>query len=194
MLRNLGEEAKLPIQQSEAITSHQDIVENLRDARKRMRENQRRHVELRRTYLEELAEATVLSRRPWLAEEDHEQQKQEQTEKQLKELIKREEVRRMHRTLSNILKEEHGKGLTKLDVPDETVTPPKGSHWGDPKEAKQWKGPWRSITDPEEMAKYIAKVNIKNFHQAHHTPFCGGAKLGQQLGSYSDTHVADKIL
>ena len=194
LLSNLREEARLPVQLSDAITKHVDIVENLREARRQMRDHQKRHVELRRTYLEELAEATVLSHRPWLADEENEQQKQEKTEKQLKELIKREDVRRMHRLLGNTLKEEQGKGLTKLDVPDETAVPPKGVHWGDPKEAKKWRGPWRSITDPEEMAKYIAKVNIRNFHQAHPTPFCGGAELGRQLGKYSDTQVADAIL
>ena len=100
----------------------------------------------------------------------------------------------MHQLLGNILKEDQGKGLTKLDVPDESAIPPRGTHWGDPMEAKKWKGPWRSITCPEEMAKYTAKVNIKNFHQAHSTPLCGGAELGKQLGTYADTPIADRIL
>jgi len=57
--------AKLPLKQSEAMTKRMDIVENLRDARREMRENQKRHLELRRTYLEELADATILMRRAW---------------------------------------------------------------------------------------------------------------------------------
>ena len=148
---------------------------------------------MRRTYLEELAEATVLMRRPWLDDEGQEQRKQEQTEKQIKELIKREESRRMYRTIGRLLKGEQGKGLTKLDVPDETAVPPDGVHFGDPREVKKWTGPWRSITDPEEMAKYIAKMNIKNFHQAHTTPFCGGV-LGAAMGKYSASSLADRIL
>lgn len=79
LLRTLREEAKLPVQQSDDITSHMDIVECLRAARQQMCDHQRRHVELRRTYLEELAEAVVLSHRPWLEEEERVQQKKEQT-------------------------------------------------------------------------------------------------------------------
>mmetsp|Transcript_16534 Transcript_16534/g.23565 ORF Transcript_16534/g.23565 Transcript_16534/m.23565 type:complete len:716 (+) Transcript_16534:576-2723(+) len=135
-IKKCREDAKLPLQQSEYITGRQDIVENLRDARKQMRENQQKHVELRRTYLEELAEATVLLRRPWLQEEGNEQQKQEQTEKQVKELQNREEIRRMHRTIGKLLKEERGKGLTQLDVPDEFAIPPEGVDYGDPKDGK----------------------------------------------------------
>lgn len=170
-----------------------EIVDFLREARRCLRDKQKRHVELRRTYLEELAEATVLMRRPWLDDEGQEQRKQEQTEKQIKELIKREESRRMYRTIGRLLKGEQGKGLTKLDVPDETAVPPDGVHFGDPREVKKWTGPWRSITDPEEMAKYIAKMNIKNFHQAHTTPFCGGV-LGAAMGKYSASSLADRIL
>mmetsp|Transcript_16534 Transcript_16534/g.23566 ORF Transcript_16534/g.23566 Transcript_16534/m.23566 type:complete len:608 (+) Transcript_16534:2708-4531(+) len=43
------------------------------------------------------------------------------------------------------------------------------------------------------MAKYIAKVNIKNYNQANHTPFCG-EPLGQALGNYSETPIAERIL
>jgi hypothetical protein len=45
---------------SEQITAKMDIVEGLRDAKRVMYENQKRHAELRRTYLEEIAEAALL--------------------------------------------------------------------------------------------------------------------------------------
>ena len=111
------EAAKLPLAQSDQITSRGDIVESLREAKRYMYENQRRHVELRTMHLEELAEAILLQRKPWLAEDGHEQQKQEQVEKQFKELIKRENIRKMHRTISSILKPGQSKGLLQVKYP-----------------------------------------------------------------------------
>ena len=78
---------------------------------------------------------------PWLEEEGNEQRKQEQVDKQIKELIKREEIRRMYRTLGTLLKQEQGKGLTQLDVPDASAIPPERVKFGDPTEAKKWTGP-----------------------------------------------------
>jgi len=70
---------KLPLALSDHITERAAIIDNLREARRAMYENQKRHVELRQTHLEDIAEATLLHRKPWLAEEGYEQQKQEQT-------------------------------------------------------------------------------------------------------------------
>mmetsp|Transcript_7001 Transcript_7001/g.10195 ORF Transcript_7001/g.10195 Transcript_7001/m.10195 type:complete len:653 (+) Transcript_7001:1286-3244(+) len=82
------EAAKLPLQQSKNIEGRLKVVDCLRAARKQMQEFQRRHVEMRSNYLEELAEAKVIQHRPWLNEEGNEQRLREQKEKQIKELIK----------------------------------------------------------------------------------------------------------
>jgi len=103
-----------------------------------MYDKQKRHVELRQSYLEELAEAILLQRCPWLEEEGFEQQKIEQADKQLKELIKRENIRKMYRTIGFILKAGQGQGLLQVDIPDESAIPPPGESYGDPADAKQW--------------------------------------------------------
>ena len=192
-LRGLREAAKLPVQSSDGIIGRLAVVENLREARRQMYDFQRRHAELRRQYLADLAEAKLLQRRPWLNEDGYEQQLREQTEKQLRELVKREEVRRMHRTIRSILKPGQGQGLLQVEVPDTDAVPPKGTTFGNPKDGKTWKGPWKVIKEPNEMARRVAIDNIREYHQAHPTPFCNGI-LGQHLGQYADSKLADIIL
>lgn len=182
--------ARLPVQQSEAITGRLEVVDCLRVARQQMYGNQKKHVELRRQYMEELAEAKNLQRRPWLLEEGNEQNLKEQTDKQLRELIKREEIRKMHRTIRSILKPGQGQGLLQVEVPDTEAIPPRGTTFGDPKDGKKWTGPWKVIKEPNEMARRVAKDNIREYHQAHPTPFCNGI-LGQNLGQYADSKLAD---
>mmetsp|Transcript_7001 Transcript_7001/g.10196 ORF Transcript_7001/g.10196 Transcript_7001/m.10196 type:complete len:272 (+) Transcript_7001:3260-4075(+) len=99
----------------------------------------------------------------------------------------------MHRTIGAILKDDHGQGLLQVEVPDTTKPPPPGETYGDPRDPKLWRGQWRSITDPEEMAKEVAKSNIRSYNQAHNTPFASGP-LGKALGQYAMTDIADQIL
>mmetsp|Transcript_21350 Transcript_21350/g.30549 ORF Transcript_21350/g.30549 Transcript_21350/m.30549 type:complete len:1538 (+) Transcript_21350:1841-6454(+) len=194
LIKQHREAAHLPLQQSEEITKLIDIVNKyLRDARKLMYQSQANHVELRRTFLEELAEAITVDKRTWLIEDGREQKLQEAKEKKLKELIKREEVRKMHRTIGFLLKQDKGQGLLQVDIPDATAVPPPGETFGDIKDPKTWRGPWVSITEPEEMAEAIAKANIRNFHQAHNTPFANGP-IGRAIGLFADTSIADDIL
>ena len=99
----------------------------------------------------------------------------------------------MHRTIGFLLKPDRGQGLLQVDIPDADAIPPPGELFGDPDDAKTWKGPWISIKDPEEMAKQVAKANIRSYNQAHNTPFAGG-HLGESLGKYGANPFADKIL
>ncbi len=50
--------------------------------------------------------------------------------------------------------------LSKVDVPDSLTQ-------SDP---KTWEGPWRSLTDLEEVAKAVCKANTSQYHQATDTP------------------------
>jgi len=185
--------AKLPVASSDGILLRLEMFDCLRAARREMYVNQKRHVELRQAYMEELAEAVLLQRRPWLNEEGNEQHREEQTAKQLKELIKRENLRKMHRIIGYLLKPGQGRGFLQVDIPDTDAIPPPGETFGDPVDPKHWRGPWISIKEPEEMAAKVAKANIKSYHQAHPTPFCG-EPLGQALGKYAESPIADQIL
>ena len=91
------------------------------------------------------------------------------------------------------LKPGQGKGLLQVDVPDAAATPPPGETFGDPEDPRGWKDPWISIKETEEMARRVAKGNIKNYNQAHHTPFAG-SNLDAAIGKYAETAIAEKIL
>jgi hypothetical protein len=108
---------------------------------------------------------------PKLAEEGMESIKHDKAEKQLKQLISREKIRRMYRILSKMLNKNEGKGLRWIDVPDAAAST-EGT--GDPNCPKTWKGPWKSVTNPTEIAKAVCRVNADQYHQAHLTPFSSG--------------------
>jgi hypothetical protein len=73
--------------------------------------------------------------------------------------------------ISKILEKSAGKGLSHGDIPDATA---ECSTCGDPNDPKNWKGPWRSVTNPTEIAREVCKINSQQYHQAHHTPFGSG--------------------
>lgn len=78
----------------------------------------------------------------------------------------------MHCRIRTALNRHQGGGATRIDVPDPTnLFSPDGKPFGNPKEPKEWKGPWLSVTEPEDMEKYIFEANIKQYHQAYNTPF-----------------------
>ena len=64
---------------------------------------------------------------------------------------------------------------------------------GDPTQPKTWRGPWKTLTDPEQIARAICQVNIAQYNQAMLTPF-GSGPLAEKLGRYADTSVADRLL
>lgn len=107
----------------------------LREARASLRDHQRSHIELHRSHLEELAEAKVLDKRPWLGDNGQVTRKEEQVDKTIKALIKREEIRQMHRKLRYLLHPERGCGLTQVNVPDTSATPPPGESFSYPRDA-----------------------------------------------------------
>ena len=165
-------------QKQAAITDdeHQDlnavekIINFLRSAKAKMKKMQRRHVELRKDYIEGLAEAIVLKRFP--TAEEGTSFFEEQKEKQLKALSNRESARTMHCKIRNALHRTRGGGTTRVDIPDPNdLYSPDGTPHGDPSDPKNWRGAWQSITEPEDMLKYIREANIKQYHQAHDTPF-----------------------
>jgi hypothetical protein len=80
--------------------------------------------------------------------------------------------------------------LSRIDIPD---TGAKNPQFGGPGNSKCWKGPWKSVIDPDGIAKVISEVNSNQYHQAHGTPF-GSGPLVEKLGRQGDTQIAYGIL
>lgn len=110
----------------------------LRDSKRKMKELQRRHLELRKEYVESLAEALVLKRFP--TAEVGTAFFNEQKEKQLKSLSNWESARAMHGKIRHALKRRQGGGTTRVDIPDTSeLRSPEGEPYGDPGDPKKWK-------------------------------------------------------
>jgi hypothetical protein len=148
-LRHLQQEGDLPNEALENM-SEVDIKRAQNTAYSQLKELQAKHTELREHFLEDLAEAIVLHRCPKLAKEGMESVKRDKAEKQLKQLISREKLRKMYRKLSKVLNKHRGKGLSQIDIPDAAAST---EMTGDPNCPKTWKGPWKSVTNPTEIAK-----------------------------------------
>jgi hypothetical protein len=89
-----------------------------------------------------------------------------------------------------MLQEQHTKGLSKVDIPDKNAgTNPE---FGNPNDPKTWKGPWVSLTNPQHIAEVVCKINSKQYHQAHSTPF-GSSPLATLLGHRGDTQHAREL-
>lgn len=88
-----------------------------------------------------------------------------------------EQMHRAYRKKSNILQPQFSSGLSCVDIPD----PRASSEYGDPRNYKQWHSIQNSLTDPEEIARAVNKVNIAQNHQAHEAAF-GAAPLTKLFG------------
>jgi hypothetical protein len=99
-------------------------------------------------------------------------------------------MRKMYRKIGGALNKLGGKGLSRIDVPDARAAT-EGS--GDPDDPKHWKGPWKSVTNPVGIAQEVCKVNPKQYHKAHSTPF-GSGPVAQLFGRHGDTPASDSLL
>jgi hypothetical protein len=53
-----------------------------------------------------------------------------------------------------------------VDVPDSSA---ESNTTGTPNDPKLWQGPWKTITNPTELASIVKEINRKQYHQAHTT-------------------------
>jgi hypothetical protein len=127
-----------------------------------LRDHQKRHLDLRKSYLESLAEAQIDYTLADLVTDPEKRRKA--TAKELRRLIRNEETSRAHRRIRRILKPNLSHtGLSKIDIPDcDPTTDP------DPKE---WQGAWKTVTCPNTIASKICAANAAQYHQAFDTPF-----------------------
>ena len=116
--------------------------------------------------------------------------KPEQVAKEIKELIKSEQRRRMYRKIGYCLQPESFNlgGLSRVDILAGTDHPyPQGP---DP---KTWSGPWTTVTNPEEIARHVCAANTRQYHQATNTPFAS-EPLASYIGPEANTPGADNLL
>jgi hypothetical protein len=140
--------------------------------------------------LEDLAKAIVLRRHHYDSSNSTEAIRRERTAKQLKQLRFREKMRNSYRKIANTLRPVKQLVLSSLDVPDSHCI---DRNYGDCTQPKTWKGPWKTLTDHEQIARAICQVSIAQYNQAMLTPF-GSGPLADKLGKYADTNAADRLL
>jgi len=166
-----------------------EIIGCLTAARQSRKSLQKDHHTLRQNYLEKLAAALVIKRAPYLEEDPkYDERLAKRTAKEVRRLIRLERKRYLYRIIGHTLNETtaNSTGLTRIDVPASSDA----SLSIDP---KTWKGPWRSVTDPEEIANYICRMNTKQYNQAINTPF-GSGYLADAIGFNIDQPGANAIL
>jgi hypothetical protein len=172
------------------ILTQSDLSSQLTISFKHLRNLQKVHSFLRLAYLDSLAEALVLQSSPNLAHDSVSHIREEWKLKTIKQLWYRECMRRAYRKIGFTLHHPTNLGLDRLDIPDPAAS---DLHLGNPSKPKSWKGPWVSLTDPNDIAKEVIKMNIAQYHQAHETPFSSGP-LADLVGRAADTPSADSLL
>jgi len=176
--------------QEQDLTAESDIKTAQHQVYSTLKALQKQHQELRETYLEDLAEVIVLNRASHLAENGLEYLLKDRSAKQLQQLPSREKMWKMYRKLARILNKTKGTGLSRIDIPDAAAATATS---GDPNFPKTWKGPWKSITNPREIAQEVCKINAAQYHQAHTTPF-GSGPLADMIGRRGDTPTSQDLL
>jgi len=176
--------------EEQALIAPVDIKSAQSNAYKNLKTLQAQHQELRDHCLEDLAEAIVLDRSPSLSDDKAAHILVEKNARQLQQLISREKMRKMYRKIGRTLEKRHGGGLSRIDVPDASAA---SSTSGNPNNPKTWKGPWRSVTNPNEIATVVCQINAAQYHQAHDTPF-GSGPPADMIGRQGDTVISADLL
>jgi hypothetical protein len=189
-LQKYHKEAEFPQNTYDNTYEEAAIVQAIKDAYKELRAKQKKHRELRFSYLESLAEVKVLHHSLHLEASAAAPTRTERTQHQVKQLIHREKRKRMYKKIGNTLNPQSSQGLNRVDIPDSRT---KGTDLGSPEDPKTWKGPSISVTNPEEIAKIVASMNIKQYNQAQDTPF-GSGVLADIIGHNGDTPAAKALL
>jgi hypothetical protein len=144
------------------------IICGLKQAYTKLLHNQKHHKHLRATHLEALVEAIVLHQSPNLVHESVSAIKSDRMLKVIKNLKYQEKMRTIYRKLANTLNPQAQSSIDCIDIPDNTAL---GMHLGDPMQPKTWKGPWKTLCDPTEVAHEMRKVNIQQYNRLKQHPW-----------------------
>ncbi len=145
-----------------------DIVHNLRSAKQVLREYQQQHIQLREEHLKSLAEARVVAKNTSLLLPQKVHNLEKRITRELHHIKKKESQRTMHSRIDRALHPgDMFRGLQSVDIPaTENSDPfPIGP---DP---KTWSGPWRTVSNPEEIAIHVCAANARQYHRPIPLPF-----------------------
>jgi hypothetical protein len=111
-------------------------------------------------------------------------------QKEITQLKLREARRRMFKKIKVTLNpSSQTSGLARIDIPSCHTDSP----FPDGPDPKLWKGPWKSITNPVEIAKHVSAANHRQYGQVNKTPF-GSKPLLPIYGYNANTQDADRLL
>jgi hypothetical protein len=142
-----------------------------------------------------LAEARILARKYSILQSKTARSLDKRIAKEIHRIKRKEALKLMHSRVNRALHPgDVLRGLQSVDIPaSESSLPfPEG-----PDPEKTWKGPWRSISDPEEMAAHICAANARQYHQSHSSPFCSEPLLsyfGYDAENQGSKHLVEGIL
>jgi hypothetical protein len=171
------------------------IVQELKAARYFLKEYQKDHIQLREEHLKTLAEARILARKYSILQSKTARSLDKRIAKEIHRIKRKKALKLMHSRVNRALHPgDVLRGLQSVDIPaSESSLPfPEG-----PDPEKTWKGPWRSISDPEEMAAHICAANARQYHQSHSSPFCSEPLLsyfGYDAENQGSKHLVEGIL
>ncbi len=162
--------------------TYTSIMKYRSQARSTLRECRQNHIALREIHLTAVATARVESRGSSLTETN--------IQKEITQLKLREARRRMFKKIKVTLNpSSQTSGLARIDIPSCHTDSP----FPDGPDPKLWKGPWKSITNPVEIAKHVSAANRRQYGQVNETPF-GSKPLLPIYGYNADTPDADRLL
>jgi hypothetical protein len=180
--RTLG----LPIDQQKSIM---EVVHELRQAKRDLKDHQKWHIELREDHLNQLATAIVLNRSPSLLVQGKVQEFDRRRLKEIKHIQRKETMKRIYRKVGATLRPGSYTGLSRVDVPATKGLEP----YPIGPDPKEWTGAWRHISDPTGIALHVSAMNARQYHQAHSTPF-GSEPLLSYFGYRGDTSGAKRLI